>query len=160
MLWGREKPFLFIYAQFFVSNCLGMIIAYTVFQRFLITIILSIAILLGFRQEIRYMAHEKTMLSTDRRFIFSTVFFMALMTAEAEMPRIVLDGSKDGAVNSLAIGVSIVGIFLTVMYNVIMKFSFYSISTYETYLREHYNDVITPAKNLSYLSDHAVELVE
>lgn len=156
----RKTVFLFIYAQFFVSNCLGMIIAYTVFQRFLITIILSIAILLGFRQEIRYMAQEKTMLSTDRRFIFSTIFFMALMTAEAEMPRIVLDGSKDGAVNSLAIGVSIVGIFLTVMYNVIMKFSFYSISTYETYLREHYNDVITPAKNLSYLSDHAVELVE
>lgn len=152
--------FLFIYAQFFVSNCLGMLISYTVFQRFLITTILSIAIIFGFRREIRYMAHEKTMLSTDRRFIFSTIFFMCLMSAEAEMPRIVLDGTKDDAVNSLAIGVTIVGIFLTIMYNVIMKFSFYSISTYESYLREHYNDVMTPAKNFSYLSDHASELVE
>lgn len=151
----KNTAYMFVYAQFFIANCLGMLLAYTVFQRMMITVILSLAAIYVFRKEIQYMAVEKTMLSTDRRFIISTLFFMLLLGAEAEMPRIVLDGTRDGLVNHMSIAVSFIGVLLTVMYNIIMKFNFYSIRTYESYLREHYNDELTSAKNLSYLLDYA-----
>ena len=149
----------FLYALFFCSNCLAMLLAQSVWQRMCITIALSIALTWYFQQEIRYLFFEKSMLQMDHRFQGTAYAFMVLIGVEAELPRIVLDGSPNGFVNALAYGVSIAGIALILFFVFFMKFNFFAIMKYENYIRSQDEDSTTGAKSLTYLIEHGRDMI-
>lgn len=144
----------FIYTLFFNANCLAMLIAMTTLQRLLITVGLSLALVFCFRKEIRYILFEKSVLRMDRRFHGTAMAFMMLIGAEAELPRIVLNGGADTVGNQLAYAVAITGGLLVILFLIFMKFNFFAIMKYENYIRAHDDDTVTGAKSLSYLLEH------
>ncbi len=149
----------FIYTLFFNANCLAMLIAMTTLQRMLITVGLSLALIFCFRKEIHYILVEKSMLRMDRRFYGTAVAFMILIGAEAELPRIVLNGGADTVGNQMAYAVAITGALLVILFVIFMKFNFFAIMKYENYIRAHDDDTVTGAKSLSYLLEHGGALL-
>jgi EAL domain-containing protein (putative c-di-GMP-specific phosphodiesterase class I)/GGDEF domain-containing protein len=150
----------FIYTLFFNANCLAMLIAMTALQRMLITVVLSLALVYCFRKEVRYILFEKSVLRTDRRFHGTTVAFMVLIGAEAELPRIVINGGVDTVGNQLAYAVAIAGALLIVLFAIFMKFNFFAIMNYENFIREHDDDAVTGAKSLSYLLEEGWKMCQ
>lgn len=149
----------FIYTLFFNANCMAMLIAMTSLQRMLITVALSLALVFCFKKEIRYILFEKSMLRMDRRFHGTAIAFMVLIGAEAELPRIVINGGADTVGNQLAYAVAIVGAALVILFLIFMKFNFFAIMKYENYIREHDDDAVTGAKSLSYLLEHGGAMI-
>ena len=158
---GAEGPAAtFLYALFFISNCLSMVIAETALQRMLLTVGLSLLLICFFWKEAEYILFQKSMLRMDRRFQMTALAFMALIGAEAELPRIVIDGGTDFAGAQLAYAVSIVGVLLLALFMTFMKFNFFAIMKYENFIREHDDDSITNARSLSYLLEHGQDLIK
>lgn len=150
----------FIYTLFFNANCLAMLIAMTTMQRMLITVVLSLLLVFFFREEIQYIVEEKSMLRMDRRFQWTAMTFMILIGAEAELPRIVINGGVDDVTNQLTYAVAIVGSLLVLMFIIFMKFNFFAIMKYENYIRNHDDDRITNAKSLAYLLENGAIMVK
>lgn len=149
----------FIYTLFFNANCMAMIVAMTTMQRLCITAGLSVFLTWIFRNDIRYIITQESMLRTDRRFTGTAVAFMILIAAEAELPRIVINGGRDTVGNQLAYAVAIVGAALVIMFVIFMKFNFFAIVQYENYIRENDDDQTTCAKSFTYLLGHSAALI-
>lgn len=136
-----------------------MLLAQNLLERMSITIALSIALTWNFRKEIRYLLFEKSMLRMDQRFQGTAYAFMILIGIEAELPRIVLDGGPNAAVNALAYGVSMAGAALVLFFIFFMKFNFFAIMKYENYIRSQDEDSTTGAKSLTFLIEHGRDLI-
>ena len=84
---------------------------------------------------------------------------MVLIGAEAELPRVVINGGIDDVTNQIAYAVAIVGSILVLMFIIFMKFNFFAIMKYENYIRNHDDDHITSAKSLAYLLENGAIMV-
>lgn len=149
----------FIYTLFFNANCMAMVVAMTTVQRLCITAGLSVFLTWIFRKDIRYIITQESMLRTDKRFSGTAVAFMILIGAEAEVPRIVINGGRDTVGNQLAYAVAIVGAALVIMFVIFMKFNFFAIMQYENYIRKNDDDQTTCAKSFTYLLGHSAALI-
>lgn len=155
----RGPVAVFIYTLFFNANCMAMLIAMTTLQRLCITVVLSLLLTWIFREELRYILTQESMLRTDKRFNGTAIAFMILIGAEAELPRIVINGGADTSGNQLAYAVALVGAVLIVLFVIFMKFNFFAIMQYENYIRKHDDDPATCARSFSYLLGHGPLLV-
>lgn len=150
----------FFYTLFFSCNCMAMILAQTAFQRMVLTLGLSIFLAWYFRREFSYLLFEKSMLRMDYRFRGTADAFMVMIGCEAELPRIVLDGSHDEVGGQLAYGVAIAGSILMLFFVIFMKFSFFAIMKYENFIRAHDEDASTGARSLTYLIEHGKDRIQ
>lgn len=139
----------FIYALFFNANCVAMIVSDTPLSRTLLTVGMTVLLVWLFAKELRYIADEKSILRTDRRFTGTSLAFMLLLGAEAELPRITFNGGLPTEGNQFAYAVSILGVLLVAMFVIFMKFNFFAIMKYENFIREHDEDQVTGAASLS-----------
>lgn len=149
----------FIYALFFNANCVAMIVSNTSLSRTLLTVGVTVLLVWLFAKELRYIADEKSILRTDRRFTGTSLAFMLLLGAEAELPRITFNGGLPTGGNQLAYAVSILGILLVAMFVIFMKFNFFAIMKYENFIREHDEDQVTGAASLSRFLDVAPDAI-
>lgn len=139
----------FIYALFFNANCVATIVSDTPLSRTLLTVGMTVLLVWLFAKELRYIADEKSILHTDRRFTGTSLAFMLLLGAEAELPRITFNGGLPTEGNQFAYAVSILGVLLVAMFVIFMKFNFFAIMKYENFIREHDEDQMTGAASLS-----------
>lgn len=149
----------FIYALFFNANCVAMIVSNTPLSRTLLTVGVTVLLVWLFAKELRYIADEKSILRTDRRFTGTSLAFMLFLGAEAELPRITFNGGLPTGGNQLAYAVSILGILLVAMFVIFMKFNFFAIMKYENFIREHDEDQVTGAASLSRFLDVAPDAI-
>lgn len=74
---------------------------------------------------------------------------MILVVAQAEFPRMFLDGNNSAVPRPIAYVVSFLAIISCIMYIFFMKFNIFSVNRYESYLKKYDDDQLTGAKSQS-----------
>lgn len=155
----NQKPSVavFTYCQFVIAAEISSLLANQNWQWDFFTILLTLCLYFLFKKEIRYISKEQTVITEDSRFFWSTILCMILVVAQAEFPRMFLNGSNSAVPTPIAYVVSILAIISGVMYVIFMKYNIFSITRYETYLKKYDEDPLTGAKSLHYFMGHYEE---
>ncbi|WP_260273864.1 hypothetical protein [Lactobacillus delbrueckii] len=104
-----------------------------------------------------YISQEQTVITEDSHFFWSTILCMILVVAQAEFPRMFLDGNNSAVPTPISYVVSFLAIISCIMYIFFMKFNIFSINRYESYLKKYDDDQLTGAKSLHYFMEHYEE---
>lgn len=155
----NKKPSVavFTYCQFVIAAEISSLLANQNWQWDFFTIILTLCLYFLFKKEIRYISQEQTVITEDSRFFWSTVLCIILVVAQAEFPRMFLNGSNSAVPTPIAYVVSFLAIISCIMYVVFMKFNIFSVTRYESYLKKYDDDQLTGAKSLHYFMEHYEE---
>lgn len=155
----NKKPSVavFTYCQFVIAAEISSLLANQNWQWDFFTIILTLCLYFLFKKEIRYISQEQTVITEDSRFFWSTVLCMILVVAQAEFPRMFLDGSNSAVPTPIAYVVSFLAIISCIMYVIFMKYNIFSVTRYESYLKKYDDDPLTGAKSLHYFMEHYEE---
>ncbi|WP_195837426.1 EAL domain-containing protein [Lactobacillus porci] len=158
---GKKYPVaVFCYGQFVVAAQLATLLADTVFQRLIWTIVLTLFLYFEFYHEIDYLASEQTVLTNDLRFPIVAWMCIYLIVTMAKFPRMFLNGAIDSEATPISLALGFIALVTLLMYTVFMKFNIFSITRYENYLRGHDNDSLTGVKSLAYLLTNAPGLLK
>lgn len=96
----------FTYCQFVIAAEISSLLANQTWQWDFFTIILTLCLYFIFKKEIRYISQEQTVITEDSRFFWSTILCMILVVAQAEFPRMFLDGNNSAVPTPIAYVVS------------------------------------------------------
>lgn len=155
----NKKPSVavFTYYQFVIAAEISSLLANQTWQWDFFTIILTLCLYFLFKKEIHYISQEQTVITEDSRFFWSTILCIILVVAQAEFPRMFLDGNNSAVPTPIAYVVSFLAIISCIMYIFFMKFNIFSINRYESYLKKYDDDQLTGAKSLHYFMEHYEE---
>ncbi|APG67083.1 hypothetical protein LOB22_07955 [Lactobacillus delbrueckii subsp. lactis] len=155
----NKKPSVaaFTYCQFVIAAEILSLLANQTWQWDFFTIILTLCLYFLFKKEISYISQEQTVITEDSRFFWSTILCMILVVAQAEFPRMFLDGNNSAVPTPIAYVVSFLAIISCIMYIFFMKFNIFSVNRYESYLKKYDDDQLTGAKSLHYFMEHYEE---
>ncbi|GHN64929.1 hypothetical protein LOB14_08835 [Lactobacillus delbrueckii subsp. lactis] len=155
----NKKPSVaaFTYCQFVIAAEISSLLANQTWQWDFFTIILTLCLYFIFKKEIRYISQEQTVITEDSRFFWSTILCMIMVVAQAEFPRMFLDGNNSAVPTPIAYVVSFLAIISCIMYIFFMKFNIFSVNRYESYLKKYDDDQLTGAKSLHYFMEHYEE---
>lgn len=151
---------LFTYCQFVIAAEISSLLANQDWQWDFFTILLTLGLYFLFRKEILYISQEHTVITEDSRFFWSTLLCMVLVVAQAEFPRMFLDGSNSAMPTPIGYVVSILALISCIMYIVFMKYNIFSITRYENYLQKYSDDPLTGSKNLYYFLEHSDDIIK